>query len=49
MSGVAHGDLNGCNILIDAQSCVWLIDFAKSGTRPLFTDMAKVTFKVTSI
>ena len=28
--GMVHGDLNGSNILIDAQSEVWLIDFAKS-------------------
>eukprot|EP00929_Paragymnodinium_shiwhaense_P063871 TRINITY_DN31960_c0_g3_i1.p1 TRINITY_DN31960_c0_g3~~TRINITY_DN31960_c0_g3_i1.p1 ORF type:complete len:3687 (+),score=983.36 TRINITY_DN31960_c0_g3_i1:94-11154(+) len=39
--GLAHGDLNAANIMIDALDAVWLIDFATSVELPLFTDMAK--------
>jgi len=39
--GLAHGDLNAANIMIDALDAVWLIDFATSVEEPLFTDMCK--------
>lgn len=39
--GLAHGDLNAANIMIDALDAVWLIDFATSVDLPLFTDMCK--------
>lgn len=39
--GLAHGDLNAANIMIDALDAVWLIDFATSIELPLFTDMCK--------
>merc|ERR1711972_609943 len=39
--GLAHGDLNAANIMIDALDAVWLIDFATSVNMPLFTDMCK--------
>merc|ERR1719197_1969824 len=39
--GLAHGDLNAANIMIDALDAVWLIDFATSVELPLFTDMCK--------
>ncbi|KAF4652938.1 hypothetical protein FOL47_010776 [Perkinsus chesapeaki] len=40
--GLAHGDLNGANIIIDAMDAVWLIDFATSQKLPLCTDLAKM-------
>lgn len=40
--GLAHGDLNGANIIIDAMDAVWLIDFATSERLPLCTDLAKM-------
>jgi hypothetical protein len=39
--GLAHGDLNAANIMIDALDAVWVIDFATSVELPLFTDMCK--------
>ncbi|CAK0904969.1 unnamed protein product, partial [Prorocentrum cordatum] len=39
--GLAHGDLNAANIMIDASDALWLIDFATSVDLPLFTDMCK--------
>ncbi|CAK0894799.1 unnamed protein product [Prorocentrum cordatum] len=39
--GLAHGDLNAANIMIDALEAVWVIDFATSVELPLFTDMCK--------
>jgi len=39
--GLAHGDLNAANIMIDALDAVWLIDFATSVDLPIFTDMCK--------
>lgn len=39
--GLAHGDLNAANIMIDALDNLWLIDFATSVELPLFTDMCK--------
>ncbi|CAJ1456518.1 unnamed protein product [Effrenium voratum] len=39
--GLAHGDLNAANVMIDALDAVWLIDFATSIELPLFTDMCK--------
>eukprot|EP00397_Hematodinium_sp_SG-2012_P000257 GEMP01000257.1.p1 GENE.GEMP01000257.1~~GEMP01000257.1.p1 ORF type:complete len:2389 (+),score=650.99 GEMP01000257.1:176-7342(+) len=40
--GLAHGDLNMRNVLIDAMDAVWLIDFAFSRDLPLCWDLAKV-------
>lgn len=39
--GLAHGDLNAANIMIDALDAVWLIDFATSVDLPLLTDLCK--------
>eukprot|EP00435_Cladocopium_sp_Y103_P029974 s1401_g7.t1 len=45
--GLAHGDLNAANIMIDAldtsrgRDAVWLIDFATSVDLPLLTDLCK--------
>jgi hypothetical protein len=39
--GLAHGDLNAANIMIDASDALWMIDFATSVDLPLFTDMCK--------
>ena len=35
-----HGDLNLANVLVDARDGVWLIDYARSGDMPPFTDAA---------
>ncbi|MDP2314792.1 MAG: isochorismatase family protein [Pseudomonadota bacterium] len=37
-----HGDLNFANILVDARDNVWLIDFARSSSGPVATDLAKL-------
>jgi hypothetical protein len=53
LTGVVHGDLNGSNVLIDAQSEVWLIDFAKSKQAHVLVDFAKfessILFEYTSL
>lgn len=40
--GLAHGDLNAMNVLIDVMNAVWLIDFAFSEEKPLCWDLAKL-------
>jgi nicotinamidase-related amidase len=37
-----HGDLNGANIIVDAQSNVWLIDFFHSHRGHVLRDLAKL-------
>lgn len=37
-----HGDLNGANIIVDAQSNVWLIDFFHSHRGHVLKDLAKL-------
>ncbi|GBG26260.1 Ankyrin repeat and protein kinase domain-containing protein 1 [Hondaea fermentalgiana] len=41
--GMGHGDLNAANIVIDAQSIPWLIDFAQSGKHHVLQDLCKMT------
>merc|ERR1719210_1956280 len=40
--GLAHGDLNAMNVLIDVMDAVWIIDFAFSEEKPLCWDLAKL-------
>lgn len=40
--GLAHGDLNAMNVLIDVMDAVWLIDFAFSEEKPLCWDLTKM-------
>lgn len=42
ITGLAHGDLNAMNVLIDVMDAVWLIDFAFSEEKPLCWDLAKL-------
>ena len=42
MMSYVHGDLNGANILIDAQENVWIIDFFHTSRSHVLKDLAKL-------
>ena len=37
--GYTHGDVNGLNVLLDFNRCIWLLDFEKAGLGQTFTDL----------
>ena len=41
-SSYVHGDLNGANIIIDAQDNIWLIDFFHTGRSHVLKDLIKL-------